>query len=473
MYLNPLTKDRFNEVRLLTHYNMCTLKSVNTKYNSSQIQDILTYIRLKYPQLIKNVDVDSENKINQVEFSNGSIINPNSHTPFQTKSHEIVFIEGDYKLHDLTNDQYVDLHIPKNEYIFNELLQLIQSVNPQEKLNRSSKSIPYIQIHIMGAELPYIIFLWQQLGLIEALMKFGINYEIAENPKDNKYPDITIPLDGRLKLFIYPETKRQELIANGLTLLPKGTTFTSKELSDRSSINDFIASKYGNKVIMNMDLAMENIIDPTTKQLLEFEDLPTNFIDLSTGPMIDKLLNDQPDHPADLKNLRLRQSEVLTNLLYSEICMAYNKYVSDMRLGITNTKLYFHPDYLIANLLGKHAHSDDSGGSLMDYSITFSPVDELVKASKCVKTGPGGVPSKRAFRKEHRAIHPSYFGNLSSHSISEYASVGIVNSLTLGTSISNNFGNFGGKRANLTKHNTDSLAIDEYLIPLICSGNIE
>ena len=92
--------------------------------------------------------------------------------------------------------------------------------------------------------------------------------------------------------------------------------------------------------------------------------------------------------------------------------------------------------------------------------------DELVKASKTVKTGPGGVPSKRAFRKEHRAIHPSYLGNLASHSVSEYASVGIVNTLTLGTSISNNFGNFGGKRANLTKHNTDTLSIDEYLIPL-------
>ena len=35
----------------------------------------------------------------------------------------------------------------------------------------------------------------------------------------------------------------------------------------------------------------------------------------------------------------------------------------------------------------------------------------------------------------------------------------------MGASISNNFGNFGGKRANLTKYNTDSLSIDEYLIP--------
>ena len=50
-------------------------------------------------------------------------------------------------------------------------------------------------------------------------------------------------------------------------------------------------------------------------------------------------------------------------------------------------------------------------------------------------------------------------------SISEYANVGIVNSLTLGASIANNYGSFGGKRANYTEDNVDSMSIDEYLIP--------
>ncbi len=74
----------------------------------------------------------------------------------------------------------------------------------------------------------------------------------------------------------------------------------------------------------------------------------------------------------------------MMNLLYSELFMASNRYIYEIKACNINTKLYFHPDYVIWNLLGQHSHSDASGGSLMDYSATFSPVDEIVKASKCI-----------------------------------------------------------------------------------------
>jgi len=468
MYLKPITKDKDSEARFLSHYNMVTLKVVNSKFNTSQINDILNYIRLKYYQNCKNIEIDQNTgNVTKLEFLDGVTIEPAALTPFKTPTKEIIFDETDYKIHDLTLDKYIDLHIPKNEYIFQELLLQIQKINPEEKLNRTSKSIPYIQIHAMGRQLPLILFLWQQIGLIEALTRYNINYEIAEKPT-LKFPNIIeLPISNNKHIFIYPETKRQELFVNGLTQLPKDFTISESGLSSRNSLDEFINSKYGNRTTFSFDLMMDNIIDPTTKDLLEFEDYPTNFIDIVNGPLLDKLLNDTPDHPADLKNLRLRQAEVLTNILYSEIAMAINKYNTDLTNGITDAKLYFHPDYVTAMLLGKHAHSESSetASGIMDFNVTFSPVDELIKASKVVKTGPGGVPSKRAFRKEHRAIHDSYIGTIASHSTSEYASVGIVNSLTLGASIANNYGGFGGKRPNRNEDNIDSLSIDEYLIP--------
>jgi DNA-directed RNA polymerase beta subunit len=411
----------------------------------------------------------STGNVTKIEFKDGSIVEPASQTPYISKEKMIFFDDGDYKLQDLKSGQSIDLHLPKNEYIFQELIQQIQKVNPDEKLNRTAKTIPFIQAHMMGRQLPLIFFLWQQLGLIETLTRYHIDYEVGAKALQDRKSSIEIPLTGGNFIFIYPENKRQELLVNGLLQLPKGFSIEQQGLSSRTSIDDFLNSKYGNRTTFNFDLMMDNIIDPTTKDLLEFEDKPTNFIDLVNGPMMDKLLNDQPDHPADLKNLRLRQAEVLTNLLYSELCMSMNKYNTDLSNGVSDAKLYFHPDYIIMNLLGRHAHSagDDSAGGVMDYNTTFSPVDELFKASKLIKTGPGGVPSKRAFRKEHRSIHPSYIGNVASHSTSEYASVGIVNTLTLGASISNNYGGFGGKRANYTKDNIDSLSIDEYLTPFV------
>ena len=390
-YLNPITKDKPTEARFLSHYNMVTLRTVNTKFNSSQIQDILNYIKLKYPSIIENSKIDDYNNVTFIEFKNGSIVDLESEIPFKSTKHEVFIDDGIYKLRDLDIGEVLDLHLPKNEYIFNELLNLIHSIDANDQLNRTSRVNPYIQIHIMGRQLPYVIFLWQQMGLIETLTRFSVNFEIAQKPSTDKTPSIEIPLEEDKHLFLYPETKRQQLIINGLLLLPKHLAFNSRDLSNRESINEFVDSKYGSKTSFTLDLAMDNIIDPITKELLEFEDQPTNFIGITTGPLLDKLLNDTPDHPADLKNLRLRQAEVMMNLLYSELCMSFNKYSSDQKIGAKDTKLYFHPDYIIYNLLGRHAHSSGEGGSLMDYSATFSPVDELVKASKVIKTGPGGI----------------------------------------------------------------------------------
>jgi hypothetical protein len=394
MYLKPITKDKDSEARLLTHYNMVTLKINNAKFNTSQINDILNYIRLRYSQNCKNIDIDKQSgNVTKIEFIDGTIVEPASLTPFKTNEKEIIFDESDYKIHDLRNDKFIDLHIPKTEYIFQELLLQIQKINPDEKLNRSAKSLSYIQIHAMGRQMPFIVFLWQQLGLLEALTRHNINYEISEKPTKKMDSMVELALDNNKHLFIYPETKRQELLINGLIQLPKNLVINSSELASRHSLDDFINSKYGNRTTFSLDLMIDNIIDQTTKDLLEFEDQPTNFIDLINGPVLNKLLNDEPDHPADLKNLRLRQAEVLTNILYSEIAMSLNKYNTDLANGVQDAKLYFHPDYVTAMLLGKHSHASnsDTAGGILDYNVTFSPVDELVKASKTVKTGPGGV----------------------------------------------------------------------------------
>ena len=64
---------------------------------------------------------------------------------------------------------------------------------------------------------------------------------------------------------------------------------------------------------------VETGIDPTTNELLKFENLPNNVIDIITGPLVDKLFNDDPDHPSDLNTLRVRMSEYMTQLMYTEI----------------------------------------------------------------------------------------------------------------------------------------------------------
>ena len=171
----------------------------------------------------------------------------------------------------------------------------------------------------MGAHLPLILAIWQQIGLVEALMKFGINFEISENLPENANKTIIIGLRDDKNLIIYPKSKREEYIANGLLKLPFVSSLTSSDLSERKSCYDYLVSTYGTKVLRNLDDIVEDGIDPTTKEILVFDGLPTNVIDIITGPLVDKLFNDEPDHPSDLTTLRVRMSEYMTQLMYTEI----------------------------------------------------------------------------------------------------------------------------------------------------------
>ena len=143
--------------------------------------------------------------------------------------------------------------------------------------------------------------------------------------------------------------------------------------------------------------------------------------------------------------------------------MAYRTYKDSLNYNESNARLLFDENYLIKNLLNQHKHSEATGSSIIDFIEPFSPVDELVKSSKVVRTGKGGVPSKVAFKKTHRNIHPSYIGNIAAHSTSESSDVGLINFHTLGSFITKDFGLYGNKFRD--NNNWDSVGIDEALIP--------
>lgn len=70
--------------------------------------------------------------------------------------------------------------------------------------------------------------------------------------------------------------------------------------------------------------------------------------------------------------------------------MAYRAYKDDLTYNKDNAKIIFQPDYLIKNMLNQHEHAEASGANLIDFIEPFSPVDELAKSAKVVRTGKGG-----------------------------------------------------------------------------------
>jgi DNA-directed RNA polymerase beta subunit len=464
-FMVPITKTNPNECRLLTCYATLTLSIVNMKFNISQLEEIIQYMEERYSTIIDKVEKD-HGKTVSISFKNGEVINLFKSPYYEGKGRKLVLIDN--KLHIEKDGEQLPLNQGKSEYLFDRLVDQIQKINPEESFRKSSRSIPYIQLYIQGVKIPLIIYLWQQIGLINAFTKLSIDHEILKKDQESKqFNDLTVtfPLDDEQTLYIYNENERQRLISNGLLYInSKKFQYKKEDLNDKAAIEQFIQSTNGTRSTYNLDLNTENIIDPITKEILEFQDKPTSLISLINEEMIDKLLNDPTSDLTDLTIYRSRQAEIMFHLMYKQLMQAHNNYKNSVNLGDDESKLFLKENYIVECLLGVHLHS--KGNSVLELVNTQSPVAELKSAAKLIKTGPGGIPGQRSFKKQHRGIHKTYMGNVGACATSEGANVGLVNHLTLNPLISNQYGSFGTK--DITNSNGwDLVSLDEGLIPFI------
>lgn len=390
-YMVPVTKTDPNECRLLTAYAIMTLSVVNLKFNISQLSEIIEYIKIKYPDIILKLENTTYDKIKSVTFKDGTIINILD-SPYYTYKNETLIEDEHNKLIHTKDGEENILNIGKSEFLYNILLNEINSQNPNDEMHKSKKSIPYIQTFISGFKCPLILYLWQQLGLINALTRIGIDFEILDNktsPSTSNDLSTTFFLSNDKKLILHNDNKREQLITNGLLTIDKKFKFIDSELNDKNSIIPYLQNKCGTKVAYHFDLISENMIDPITKDLLEFQDYPTELNSLICDSMIDKLLNDPADSLSDLKIYRSRQAEIMFHLMYKILMAAHNTYRNSVQFGDTNSKIFLKDEYVIECLLG--VHPDVKGNSSLELTNTYSPVAELKAASKIIKSGIGGI----------------------------------------------------------------------------------
>jgi len=174
------------------------------------------------------------------------------------------------------------------------------------------------------------------------LNEFGVDYEI--NSKKTANDTYTVKTkDGYL--LIKPETRREKLFCNGLLQLKLNKTFDN--LDEPTEIHDVLNKVYGQRAVFNMNEMQENMIDVITKELLEFEGLPTNLNNLLSTHCVDTLLNAEVENIADLKVYRARLSEMLLNMLYSQIKMSMSEYRKKVKLGDEEAKINMYSDFVI------------------------------------------------------------------------------------------------------------------------------
>ncbi|MFW6243095.1 MAG: hypothetical protein ACOC2W_02955, partial [bacterium] len=452
--LKPITKTDKSEVRLLSNYAIIHVKIKNIKFNPADISQIINYIKVKYPKIIKKSDYSS-----YISFTDKSTIYMIGDTIYESPK-KTIKIDDKGKIIDHENNV---IKYGKNELLFELIRSKIQNENPEDRLSTTKKNIPYLEIYLSGISIPLIIYLWSQKGLITTLTDLEIEYRKIDNKKDVGKNEILISLEDGTFVACKYNNVREELILNGI--LAAKVKNIPTDLDNPEIIYEHISNVYGSRSLVKINLITENQIDPITKELLEFEGMNTNFPNLVSNEMVDILLNKKPDSLADLSIYRSRLSEIVLNLMYKQITMAHNKYRSEAELNIDNSKIYLDPNFIVNSMLGEVEGQQTSATSLLQHTEPYNPIDEIMLASKAVKTGKGigGVPTKRAFKTQHRNIHESHYGNLGAISTPESSNVGLILHHTLNPIISNKWGSYGGKDiTSLSGWNI--LTLDESLI---------
>lgn len=449
-FLKPVTKTDKKEVRLISNYGVVRVSIQNLKFSPSDIEDVIRYTKLKYPNLIKS-EIDGE-----VTFSDDTKLFLDGNILY-TENGKSIYIDTNNKFIGLEGEQ---VQKGKYEILYEKVLEKISKINPTDKLTKTKKSIPFFQIYLVSYRLPLIYYLWMQKGLKATLHDFGIDYEeVKTAPKDS----ITVPLANGNFLLIKPDSLKEELLANGLLFHKIRRPIHDTE--DVNEIIEWVADLHGPKAIRTLNLVTENHVDPITYRLLDLENLPKNLPGLAKLST-DIVMNQKTDSLANLNLYRARLSELVLQIMYKQIKKAHSAYISKAELNDEESKLEIFPDFIINSLLGSATKSSDENvnAGFIQNTNPVSPVEEIMLSSRLIKSGKGGINEKRAFKSEHRNVHPSQYGIVSATSTPESDKVGIITHLTLTPLIINRYGSFGFKDIDAIS-GWKMLAMDEALIP--------
>jgi len=453
-FMKPVTKTDKNEVRILSNYAIIRIGIKNLKFNPGDVDEIIDkYVKIRYPNLIK------KQESNSVMFKDGSVINFIGDTVYEEPDRVVTIDSDTGKLKDQDGSE---MNIGKNEFIYEIILEKIFKVNPDDMMYRTKKSVPFMYIYLSGMTIPLIIYQWSQKGLLTALNDLGIDYEFSNTDKLTEAVDAQVSptqayafvATGDQFLAIKPKSTKEKLIVNGILVgrLKKPID----NLDDPAQIEEHISNVYGSGAVYNIHNMTENMIDPVTKELLEFENLPTKLPNLVSSHCVPMLMNNKADSLSDLKIYRSRMSEMVLQSMYKQIKQAHTEYKNKVSFGDPKAELWLDKEYIIRDMI------TDAG--VLQHTEPVTPVDEIMLASRVIKSGKGGVQSKQMFKVEQRNIHPSQYGIISANSTPEGSNVGIINRHTLTPVIVNKYGSYGAKDIS-GQSGWNMLSIEESLVP--------
>ena len=465
MLLKPIIKSSPDEVQIVTFYNKIFCKRKNGKMD------------IKSDALMRVLMSDEGISKFRVKIGNSMLKNKGQHTPLDfdviAKSitectigtHRYIFDasilkaqinknrekEGDPEITSLHDNRgmMVGYDTRTKEILYvkdgESILDMVINDLPDEFKTKLTKSIPstkkfmYATAKLLAVEWPIVFVMLYCVGLTETLKRTKVNYRIVEpNTKYDIFNEGVIKLQDKWIIWDrYPYYN--SLIFNGCAYF-RLNEFTLEEADSKSTYISMLQDISKRTSLAQLTAAMDQfkdfMIDPVSAEVLRDMNMPDNFVDILIVAAI-KLNSRDTEDATDMKNVRIRSSEIFVQFVYYDLVMAYIEY----RKSITKKR----PVRVSVNknLVMNHIYGGQGGKlpacQMIEDASVLNPVLELEKKGAVSYRGPSGINKDRAMNLPKRSYDESMIGTIAV-STSPDANVGIQRQLTLDPAITSTRG---------------------------------
>lgn len=319
-------------------------------------------------------------------------------------------------------------------------------------------------IEVQSFKVPLIIFMSSIFGFNTVLEKSHAKWKfISKDTKKSELDEETLKFISEFEdtayikfmdgTFYYKQHPIDEaLLLNGLKDIgPSDMEF--EELNHIETYIEYTFRKFNKRTLIKGWTAFKDLfLDPKTLEVINALHLPSDLCELLLYAN-SLLQNNQFNFSGGVSSWRIRDYEILTDLMYQSISQNYAKY---MQKGKSREGFSIPEDDVLIRL--------NKSMVLVNYDST-SPINEMREKGSITYKGPNGINLDRAFSIDKRGVIEETIGTVDM-AAADNGSVGINKQLTANPRIINTLGFVEPtKNEELDKISSSSLYAYEISIP--------
>lgn len=315
---------------------------------------------------------------------------------------------------------------------------------------KTNTKLTYSRMEINNKTLPIAVLLGYELGLLNVLERYGIEYTF-----ENKNKSLSVQDDiGKIKFkdgYLYYDTSkiRNSMLLSGLLEMDCEEIIFA-DMNEPDPYVEYFGDAFNSRnAAKGFHNSITLLIDPITKEILEELDLPTNVYDvlLYANTLLEDISYTEPN---DVNNFRVRGPEQIPAMTYKVLADAFKHY-KDSKHAKNPIKITVDPDILTKKLMELK--------TIENYSA-LNPSNELEKYGSSSMRGLAGINVTDAYTKRVRGYNPNMLGIVSLNT-PEGNMVGITRQLTYDPKITNIYGFINpsntGNNGNTTQYDVSEL----------------